>query len=66
VTLGCGVYLPAGTIVSMASDLIHHDDTIFPNPNEFIPDRFMGEKGKEMDKWLLSFSKGRTQCVGMK
>lgn len=58
--------IPAGFAVGIAHDLIHRDPGIFENPNEFIPERWMGEAGKGLMRWLVSFSWGRTNCIGMK
>ncbi|KAK0613232.1 cytochrome P450 [Immersiella caudata] len=58
-------YIPAGTVVGMSHIMIHNDPEIFENPTEFRPERWMGEKGKKLDHWLLAFSKGSRDCVGM-
>ncbi|KUL82368.1 hypothetical protein ZTR_09805 [Talaromyces verruculosus] len=42
--------IPAGTAVSMTSVFMHHNETIFPNSYEFVP---------EMDGF------GTPQCIGM-
>ncbi|KAL4864047.1 hypothetical protein BDV12DRAFT_205948 [Aspergillus spectabilis] len=34
------------------------------NPAKFQPERWLGEKGKALDRWLVAFSKGPRQCVG--
>jgi cytochrome P450 len=47
----------------MTSYLIHHDPTIFPSPYEFNPERFLSDP--RLDKYLVSFSKGTRQCVGI-
>lgn len=59
-------YIPEGYVVGMSHMLIHNDPTIFESPSEFRPERWMGEKGKKLDHWLLSFSKGSRDCLGMK
>ncbi|KAL4933002.1 cytochrome P450 [Aspergillus undulatus] len=35
-----------------------------PHPTKFQPERWLGEKGKVLDRWLVAFSKGSRQCVG--
>jgi len=55
--------IPPGTPVSMTSVLIHHDESIFPNSNEFRPDRWTGNP--QLDRYLVSFSKGSRSCLGI-
>ena len=47
----------------MTSTLIHHDESIFPNSKEFQPERWIEDP--RPDRYLVSFSKGSRQCVGM-
>lgn len=56
------------TPVSQSNYFIHMDPTIFPNPHEFVPSRWLDakESGFRLDRYLVSFSKGSRQCVGIK
>ncbi|KUI64500.1 Trichodiene oxygenase [Cytospora mali] len=56
--------IPEGTVVGLDHLVVHFDPEIFDRPFEFLPERWAGEKGKELNHWLLSFSKGRTDCIG--
>jgi cytochrome P450 len=47
----------------MTSVLIHLNPTIFPNPNDFIPERWV--ENPRLSRYLVSFSKGSRQCLGM-
>lgn len=58
--------IPEGSVVGLDHLGIHFDPEIFDRPFEFLPERWSGEKGKELNHWLLSFSKGRTDCIGKK
>lgn len=58
--------IPKGTPVGMTSILQHHDPRIFPNPDTFHPERWLHEDGKHLAKYLVPFSKGSRNCVGMK
>jgi Cytochrome P450 len=61
--------IPPGTPVGMTSVLVHHNPDIFPNPLEFMPERWLDASGlrtKGLNGFLLSFSKGTRQCVGIK
>lgn len=56
--------IPPGTTVSMSSALIHMDPQIFPDPEKFLPERWIEDR--RLDQYLLSFSKGSRQCLGIK
>jgi cytochrome P450 len=60
-----GEQIPAGTIVGMASSLVHRSSTLFKDPNVFDPERWLGDDGKGLDQWLVSFSKGPRSCLGI-
>ncbi|KAJ5936910.1 cytochrome P450 [Penicillium verhagenii] len=56
--------IPPGSVVGMSHLAIHFDPDVFEQPDEFRPERWIGEQGKALNRWLLSFSKGRTDCIG--
>lgn len=47
----------------MSAGIMHLDPRIFPDPLSFQPDRWLENKGR--DRYLVSFSKGSRQCVGI-
>jgi len=49
----------------MTSILMHHNETIFPNSYEFLPERWLGDEGSALEKYMVAFSKGSRQCIGM-
>lgn len=55
--------IPPGTPVGMTSVLIHHDASIFPDSRTYRPERWIENPG--LDKYLVSFSKGSRQCLGI-
>ena len=55
--------IPPGTPVGMTSVLIHHDESIFPTSHSFIPERWI--ENPRLDRYLVSFSKGSRQCLGI-
>ncbi|KAI0448951.1 cytochrome P450 [Xylaria acuta] len=60
--------IPEGTPVGMTSVLVHHNDKIFPRSKEFDPNRWPGSEGKRnrsREKYILSFSRGCRQCIGI-
>ena len=54
------------TIVGISSVFVHMDEDIFPDPDEFCPERWLERDGKALDKWMLAFSRGPRSCVGIK
>ncbi|XP_052068662.1 cytochrome P450 2B4-like [Mytilus californianus] len=61
-----GYRIPAETIVYPCLDSVLFDEKIYPNPEEFIPDRFLeGSKiSTAMTKLNIPFSLGRRSCPG--
>ena len=61
--------IPAGTPVGMTATLIHIHPELFPDPDKFQPERWLDEQGRRhhhLDKYVLSFSRGSRQCIGIK
>ncbi|KAI1914338.1 hypothetical protein LOZ61_002239 [Ophidiomyces ophidiicola] len=59
--------IPAGTPVGMTSVMMHHNERIFPDSYKFLPERWMdSQQRKYLEKYLVAFSKGSRQCVGIK
>jgi cytochrome P450 len=57
--------IPAGTPVSMTTVHVHHDESIFPDSWTFKPERWLDDNDHNLDRYLLSFTKGSRQCLGM-
>ena len=55
--------IPPGTPVAMTSYIIHRNPDIFPSPLEYRPERWL--EYPRLDKYLVSFSKGKMQCLGI-
>jgi cytochrome P450 len=61
--------IPKGTPIGMTSVIMHANENIFPQSADFIPERWLKEDGTrrtELEKYLMSFSKGSRVCLGMK
>lgn len=56
--------IPPGTPVAMTSLLQHRDETKFPDAMIFDPERWLND-GKQLEKYLVPFSKGTRQCLGI-
>ncbi|KAI1141447.1 putative cytochrome P450 [Hypoxylon sp. FL0543] len=60
--------IPRGTPVGMTSVLVHHNPKFFPRSSEFDPKRWLDAQGgidRTLEKYLISFSRGSRQCVGI-
>ncbi|KAF4343784.1 fc receptor [Fusarium beomiforme] len=55
--------IPSGTVVGMQNWLHHRDPSVFPDPDKFIPDRWLNET-HEMKSSLTPFSLGKRNCIG--
>ncbi|KAJ3525293.1 hypothetical protein NMY22_g10639 [Coprinellus aureogranulatus] len=60
-----GHMVPQGTVVSMSHFFMHMNPNIFPEPKKFDPDRWLKDDAGELLKYLVPFSRGQRQCVGM-
>jgi hypothetical protein len=59
-----GDFIPGNTTVSISAYVAHRDPVVFPDPESFVPDRWLGEKGKELQPYFLTFSAGARGCIG--
>ncbi|KAI0889808.1 cytochrome P450 [Annulohypoxylon maeteangense] len=62
-----GEWLPEGTSVSVSTTAAYRDPNYFKDPNEFVPERWMGDPKYENDKRdaRQPFSFGPRNCLGM-
>uniref|UniRef100_A0A182NQA6 Cytochrome P450 n=1 Tax=Anopheles dirus TaxID=7168 RepID=A0A182NQA6_9DIPT len=60
--------LPAGTNAVVVVYQLHRDPHVFPNPDKFNPDRFVGSAGSEPRHpyAYIPFSAGPRNCIGQK
>lgn len=54
------------TVVEMSSHIVHRNATLFEDPDVFKPERWLGEDGKKLERWLVPFSRGPRSCLGLK
>jgi cytochrome P450 len=51
----------------MTSVFMHHNEEIFPDSYNFIPERWMDlEERKRLETYMVAFTKGSRQCIGLK
>ncbi|CAJ0963444.1 unnamed protein product, partial [Mesorhabditis belari] len=60
-----GYTFPKGTMVIPQISIMLNDETVFEEPKEFRPERFLDDEGKlkRIDQFM-PFSLGRRQCLG--
>lgn len=59
--------IPAGTVVSTSSYSLHRNGEVFPQPEEWRPERWLDasvEKHSEMMRWFWAFGSGARMCIG--
>jgi cytochrome P450 len=61
-TLGSWL-LPEGTILAVSIYLLHYDPGVFPDPDCFLPDRFLGEQPSRAHSFI-AFGGGTRRCLG--
>jgi cytochrome P450 len=60
-----GYEIPKGSLVTVSTYALHHDERFFPQPEEFIPDRFApGWEGRIPGCAYLPFGAGPRVCIG--
>ncbi|OOQ91241.1 Trichodiene oxygenase [Penicillium brasilianum] len=59
--------IPPGTLISQTNYFVLMDPNIFPDPHVFDPERWTraAAKGERLDRYLVNFSKGSRNCLGM-
>jgi cytochrome P450 len=57
-----GYRLPAGMVVAPSIALIHRDASVYEDPKDFRPERFLG-KQPESGTWI-PFGGGVRRCIG--
>ncbi|KZF24030.1 cytochrome P450 [Xylona heveae TC161] len=60
-----GQTIPGGTTVGMAILHVHQSEEIFEDALSFKPERWLGEDAKQLEQWLVPFSRGPRMCFGV-
>ncbi|XP_052023977.1 cytochrome P450 3A11-like [Apodemus sylvaticus] len=62
-----GVFIPKGSTVMIPSYALQHDPQLWPQPEEFRPERFSKENKGSIDPYVyLPFGNGPRNCIGMR
>ncbi|EOD46653.1 Cytochrome P450 [Neofusicoccum parvum] len=61
-----GFRVPKGTTVFPTTQGVHHDESVWPNAKEYIPERWLEiyENGKASEQFYWPFSAGSRVCIG--
>ncbi|XP_059053172.1 cytochrome P450 6B2-like [Achroia grisella] len=66
-TLPCGAVLDKGVRVHIPVYHMHHNPEYFENPEEYKPDRFLGDAKRDIRQYAyLPFGEGPRICIGMR
>jgi cytochrome P450 len=59
--------IPPGWTVGMTTMLIHENESIFPEPYEFRPERWLNEdsESRQLERYCVPFNKGVRVCLGL-
>ncbi|XP_045517004.1 cytochrome P450 9e2-like [Pieris brassicae] len=63
---GSSVSLEVGRMVSIPIYALHMDQEIYPDPQEFKPERFLKENGFRTSHLFLPFGAGPRVCIGLR
>ncbi|KAL7904990.1 benzoate 4-monooxygenase cytochrome P450 [Trichoderma velutinum] len=61
------IFLPEGTIVTSSVVALHRDENIFPNPDHFMPERWLDRDEETLNRrldHLIPFGYGGRVCLG--
>ena len=62
-TLG-SFYIKKATLIGVSFYELHRNPKYWENPNEFIPERFLGEQKKQSMQYFYPFGAGPRMCIG--
>lgn len=57
-------YLKKGTLIGVSFYELHRNPKYWENPNEFLPERFLGEQKKRSMEYFYPFGAGPRMCIG--
>ncbi|XP_052777944.1 cytochrome P450 3A25-like [Mya arenaria] len=62
-----GYWFPANTLIQYSIYMIHHDPQLYPEPDKFMPERFLPEEKAKRDPFtFIPFGHGPRNCIGMR
>ncbi|XP_039706834.1 cytochrome P450 3A12-like [Pteropus medius] len=62
-----GVFIPKGTLVMVPRSVLHRDSALWPEPEEFRPERFSKKNKDSINPYMyVPFGIGPRNCIGMR
>ncbi|KUJ24515.1 cytochrome P450 [Mollisia scopiformis] len=59
-----GDFISGDTSVSISAYVAHRDQNVFPEPEKYRPERWLGDDAKELQAAFITFSTGARGCIG--
>ncbi|KAL9095749.1 MAG: hypothetical protein Q9165_002181 [Trypethelium subeluteriae] len=59
-----GKWIAGNTLVSTSPYVAHRNPDVFPDPEAFLPERWLEADAKEMQRYFIAFSAGARGCIG--
>nr|WP_199001770.1 cytochrome P450 [Flavobacterium sp. ASV13] len=59
-----GYYIKKETLIGVSFYELHRNPKYWQNPDEFIPERFLGEQKKQSMQYFYPFGAGPRMCIG--
>jgi cytochrome P450 len=59
-----GDFILGDTSVSMSAYVAHRDPKVFPEPEKYLPERWLGDDAKDLQAAFITFSTGARGCIG--
>ncbi|EEP75422.1 predicted protein [Uncinocarpus reesii 1704] len=56
-------WIAGNTTVSVSAYVAHRDPNAFPEPEKFMPERWLGDEGKQLQPNFIAFSAGARGCI---
>jgi cytochrome P450 len=57
-------FIPGRVSVSVSALVAHRQEATFVQADKFIPERWLGEEGKNLQQYFIAFSAGARGCIG--
>ena len=64
---GCQIvndWIPGGVTVGVSALVAHRQESVFPQADQYVPERWLGEAGKALQPYFITFSAGARGCIG--
>uniref|UniRef100_A0A3Q3JXU8 unspecific monooxygenase n=2 Tax=Monopterus albus TaxID=43700 RepID=A0A3Q3JXU8_MONAL len=62
-----GLVIPKGMVITVPTWTLHRDPNLWPEPEEFRPERFSKENKETIDPYTyMPFGAGPRNCIGMR